>query len=340
MIRIFATTFAALLGLAFGSFLNVCLSRWPDGESVVRPRSHCRSCLHQLAWWENVPLLSWCMLKARCRCCHSRIPARYPVVELIVGVLWGLAAWQIPYEEIVEQIIRGTDLPLAAVGPNLLMAVGAMIFYWLLVALALFDAEHLWLPDKLVLPGIVLGVGFQIVHSTTFGQTAFHSQRVDWHSLLIALLGILVSAGLVLLIRWVYWLIRHQEGIGLGDAKLMALLAAWLGLPGALLSFGIGVLLGSLVALALLPGSLRKRSAPETKKMDAEKMRTGEMGAEEMKIRETDSADPNEETGQTTEPPPWALIQLPLGTFLCIGGVVSQVAGREIIAAYLRWAGL
>src|ERR1700683_5850155 len=73
MIRILGTIFAGLLGLAFGSFLNVCLSRWPEGESVVSPRSHCRNCDHELAWWENVPLVSWLALRGRCGNCHSRI---------------------------------------------------------------------------------------------------------------------------------------------------------------------------------------------------------------------------------------------------------------------------
>jgi leader peptidase (prepilin peptidase)/N-methyltransferase len=112
------------------------------------------------------------------------------------------------------------------------------------------------------------------------------------------LLGILAAAALVLLIRWVYWLIRRREGIGLGDAKLMALLAAWLGLPRALVAFGIGAVLGACAALVLL-------------------------------------AIPNR--GNATEE--WSLRKLPLGTFLCVGGIVSILWGQPIIAAYLRWAG-
>jgi leader peptidase (prepilin peptidase)/N-methyltransferase len=113
-----------------------------------------------------------------------------------------------------------------------------------------------------------------------------------------SILGIFVAAGLILLIRWIYWLIRYREGIGLGDAKLMALLAAWLGLPGALLAFGLGVTLGALVAVVLL-------AVPSTK----------------LDLRG------------------WAAQKLPLGTFLCVGGLVSSLWGGPIIAAYLRWAG-
>jgi leader peptidase (prepilin peptidase)/N-methyltransferase len=115
---------------------------------------------------------------------------------------------------------------------------------------------------------------------------------------LSAALAILAAASLILLIRWLYKLIRHQEGIGLGDAKLMALLAAWLGLPGALLAFALGSILGALAALVLL-------AAPSAR----------------------------------TNPKSWATSKLPLGTFLCIGGIVSSLWGQPMIAAYLRWAG-
>jgi leader peptidase (prepilin peptidase)/N-methyltransferase len=93
MMRIFGTIFAGVMGLAFGSFLNVCLSRWPAGESVVSPGSHCRQCGRSLAWWENLPLLSWLVLRGRCRTCHVWIGWRYPLVEFSVGVLWSYSAW-------------------------------------------------------------------------------------------------------------------------------------------------------------------------------------------------------------------------------------------------------
>src|SRR5215469_892037 len=94
MIRIFSTVFAGLLGLAFGSFLNVCLSRCPAGESIVRPASHCRNCGHVLAWWENVPLVSWAALRGHCRQCGAWIGSRYVIVEAAVGGLWAFRAFQ------------------------------------------------------------------------------------------------------------------------------------------------------------------------------------------------------------------------------------------------------
>jgi leader peptidase (prepilin peptidase)/N-methyltransferase len=283
MIRILGTIFAGLLGLAFGSFLNVCLSRWPAGESVVKPRSHCRNCEHTLAWWENVPLASWAVLRGRCRKCGTAIGWRYPLVELAVGVLWTIDAWH----------SYPAFFPLE-------YAAGLMILTWILVALAVLDAEHLWLPNALTLPGIALGVAWVFIQGEQFGW-ALEMPPSPWADAKEAgkwLLGILAAAALILLIRWLYKLVRKREGMGLGDAKLMALLAAWLGLPGALLAFGLGAVIGSIVGLGLLLVPASRRGA-ET----------------------------------------WAGSKLPFGTFLCIGGIVSSLWGQSMIAAYLRWAG-
>ncbi len=124
------------------------------------------------------------------------------------------------------------------------------------------------------------------------------SWKTAGESIVIAAIAAVCSAGLILVVRWTYWLIRRREGIGLGDAKLMAMLGAWLGFPSALLSFVIGVMLGALFAINLL-------TTPAAK-------------------RESDA---------------WSLARLPLGTFLCIGGIISTLWGQPIINAYLHWAG-
>ena len=292
MIRALGTTLIGILGLAFGSFLNVCLSRWPTGESIVHPRSHCMSCGRTLAWWENVPLVSWLALRGRCRSCRAWIGWRYPLVELAVGVTWSLIAWRF--------LDRALDLPGTAFSLELSRIFGRMIFCWLLIALAAFDAEDLWLPDRLTWPGIAIGFVYSLI-PIPFGSTfalVHVGNNVHVQAAVASLISILLAAGLILLIRWIYWLIRRREGIGLGDAKLMAMLGAWLGLPGALLSFGLGVVLGSIAALVLLLlPSMRK----------------------------------------STEG--WANIKLPLGTFLSVGGIVSSLWGERMIGAYLRWAG-
>jgi leader peptidase (prepilin peptidase)/N-methyltransferase len=302
MIRTLATLFAGLLGLAFGSFLNVCLSRWPQCESVVAPRSHCRTCDRTLTWWENIPLASWLALRGRCRTCRTWIGCRYPLVEAAVGALWAIQTF----------FFFGNLNEGALWNPSLLYFSAFQIalnclFLWLLVALAMLDAENLWLPDWLTLPGIALGLLFaasepwilaRIGASTDLPRTeGLEGARWGlWTPACYRLLACIAAAGIILLIRWLYWLVRRREGLGLGDAKLMALIAAWLGLPGALLSLVIGVTIGSLAAVVLL---LRRSPGNEH----------------------------------------WSQLKLPLGTFLCIGGIVSSLWGQLIIDAYLRWAG-
>ena len=294
MTRVLGTAFAGLLGLAFGSFLNVCLSRWPAGESVVKPRSHCRACGRTLAWWENVPLASWLALRGRCRTCGVWIGWRYPVVELAVAFSWALVAWRLFDWTLVPEL--STRSILIGFGA----AIAHAVFLWLLVALAALDAEHLWLPDRLTLPSIALGVVSGAILIPFDGAFALFRWGGNTHlqAGIASLLSGGIAASIVLIIRWLYWLIRRREGVGLGDAKLMAMLAAWLGLEGALLAFGIGVVLGASVAIVVL---MRRPK--------------------------------NDEAGE------WAATKLPLGTFLCIGGIVSGLWGQQIIGAYLRWAG-
>jgi leader peptidase (prepilin peptidase) / N-methyltransferase len=302
MIRIFGTTLAALAGLAFGSFLNVCLSRWPAGESVVKPRSHCRACGRTLSWWENVPLLSWLALRGRCRTCGSGISWRYPLVEFAVGVLWGTIVWQALSNVVIQPVSTSSQI-VVSYSPrflleHFLMIFGKMALTWILVGLAGLDAERLWLPDIATLGALVLGVAVTFLRGD-FLLPIGSRETSPLENLLGIALALILAAGVVLLIRWIYWLVRRREGIGLGDAKLMAMLAAWLGLPGALLSFAIGVVLGACVALIFL-------------------------------------AIPAARRGSET----WALTKLPLGTFLCIGGIISSLWGGQIINAYLRWSGL
>ena len=251
MIRIFGTIFAGLLGLAFGSFLNVCLSRWPEGESIALPRSHCRQCGRTLTWWENVPLLSWLALRGRCRTCRAWIGWRYPLVELAVGALWAFSFWKILHPGLLP------DSSPVFFYDAVALLLGNAILYWLLIALAVLDVENLWLPNWITLPGIVLGFAFVVLRGALsaampmVGKSGSMKYAAE-HAAIGSILSILAAAGLILLIRWTYRLVRRREGIGLGDAKLMALLAAWLGFPGALLAFGLGVLLGSLAAVILL----------------------------------------------------------------------------------------
>lgn len=300
MIPIFATVAAALAGLAFGSFLNVCVTRWPAGESIVKPRSHCRSCTRTLSWWENIPLLSWIALRGRCRTCGEWIGWRYPLVELAVGASWSVIAWQ-TVSHLVE-LADSVSPTVMSFSPRFMLVLaltlsGKMVFTWILVGLAALDAEHLWLPDALTLPGICLGITVTLLRGDYLG--GHRSPNAPLSSLFLNIaFTILASAAIVLFIRWTYWLVRRREGMGLGDAKLMAMLAAWLGLKGAVLSFGLGIVLASIAAFVLLALPVARRSSAT-----------------------------------------WSATRLPLGTFLCIGGIVSTLWGQQIISTYLLWAG-
>lgn len=299
MIGTYGWILAGLLGLVFGSFLNTCASRWPNDESAIKPRSHCHSCGRTLAWWENVPLLSWLALRGHCRTCKAAIGWRYPFVELAIAVLWAFTVWQI--FNAAPELNTWTLSYNACV--NLVNGIARMIFLWLLVALAVLDAENLWLPDRLTLPGIALGLVLGVTRATFEALLVFGGGFATWkHFASVAIvfwfLGAVVAAGVVLLIRFVYRMVRDQEGIGLGDVKLMAMIGGWLGIKFALLSLGIGVLFGAVYALYLLarPSKLENK---------------GEAGQQ----------------------------KLPFGAYLCLGAIVSTFWATQIIATYQRLAG-
>ena len=207
----------ALIGLVVGSYLNVVVHRLPRGISTVRPRSACPSCSAPLRALDNVPLLSYLALRGRCRSCGARISPRYPLVELATAVLFVACLLTFGWR---------------------LQAVAAAVFCALILALALIDLEHLILPDKLTLPGIGVGLALQ--------------PWIDGVSLLDAVVGALVGAGLLILLINVWYWLREEEGMGLGDVNLLALIGAFLGWQGVLLALFGGALAGALVGLSLL----------------------------------------------------------------------------------------
>ncbi len=299
MIRILGTVLAGLLGLFFGSFLNVCASRWPKGESVVRPRSHCRHCGRPLAPWENIPLVSWLALRGRCHTCKAWIGWRYPVVEFAVGALWASSAWlTMPWFADLH-----TPTLVYAAWVEIVSGAGQMIFLWLLVALAVFDAENLWLPDRLIWPGIGLGLVMAVARKTLDAFLLFHGGFDVWKHMVSGavatwFLGAVVPAGGLVLIRILYLIVRHKEGIGMGDVKLMAVIGGWVGVRLAIFTFGFAVILGTLVALVWLVGRFG-RSKDE----------------------------------------PWGAKRLPFGTFLCVGATICIFWTTPVMAAWQKWFG-
>lgn len=207
----------AALGLIVGSYLNVLVYRLPRAKSTVLPRSQCPFCGGVIRARDNIPLLSFLLLKGRCRRCTAPISWRYPLIESLTGLLFVLCL----------RIFGFT-----------LEALASALFGCLMILLAGIDLEHFLLPDRITLPGIVGGL---VVQPWLSGVT-----------FLEAVVGILAGAGaLILLINFWYWL-RSEEGMGLGDVNMMALIGAFLGWQGALTALVLAAASGALIGIALM----------------------------------------------------------------------------------------
>ncbi len=275
----FPALFGAVVGAVFGSFLNVVRVRMPEGESIAHPRSHCTRCGQTLKWWQNIPMLSWLLLRGRCHFCREKISPLYPLIELATSLLWACCA--------VTALTGGGT---AAV--RIAQGAAQAIFCWGMVLLAALDWEQLWLPDRITLPMIGLGLLWQWLRASMASQVPSVLQMellrsVGLHAtrgtaVLMAVFAALAGAGIVLVIRLAYWLVRRREGMGLGDAKLMAALGAWLGFSAMVDAF-LAAVLGAFVAAMVWLGVVRWR-------------RSGEA---------------------------WASLPLPLGTFLALTAVAE-----------------
>ncbi len=226
-----ASLLAFLFGLLIGSFLNVCIYRMPRDLSVVRPRSFCPSCRNPIAWYDNVPLLSFAILGGRCRRCGARISWRYPAVELLTGLLF-----------------LSVVLPL---GANL-AALKWCVFGAVTMGLLFSDLEQRILPDEFTIGGAVVGIGLAALVPMDYGYVQWFL-RSTWNPRLAsvgeAVLGTILTGGLLWMMGALYRVLRHKEGLGLGDVKMVAMTGAFLGLQGALQTLIIGSVLGSIIGL-------------------------------------------------------------------------------------------
>ena len=236
---------AALAGLLIGSFLNVCVFRLPRDLSVVRPRSFCPGCEKMIVWYDNIPLVSYLLLGGRCRHCKERIPLRYPIVELTTAAAFGICA--------------------AALGPTL-AAAKYCVFSAILITLIASDLEERILPDEFTLGGTALGLIFAVfVPIVRPDEAAFASFLVPaslnwrWHSLTESAIGAGLASGMIWFVGWAYEKLRHREGLGFGDVKMIAMIGAFLGLRWALLTLIAASLFGSIGGLAYI--FIRKKDA-------------------------------------------------------------------------------
>jgi leader peptidase (prepilin peptidase) / N-methyltransferase len=300
---------AFLLGLLFGSFLNVCISRLPEHRSISKPRSHCPHCGHTIRWFDNIPLLSWLLLQAKCRKCRAPVSWQYPFVELITGIWFfvgGNRLWQSFFVEGYIPVQRSSDASIQLA----ILAVGFTILGFLLIGLLVMDWQTHILPNAFTFAGIAIGF-FLVCLQAVFLPTGADDIRLNpRHSLRMSSPGSFAARGnvfltgterlvfgrlaaivgailILLLVRWLYKAIRRQEGLGLGDVKLLAMIAAFLGFWPSVLALFIAFITAAVFAVYLL---LRRNATSTT--------------------------------------------PLPFGSFLCLGGLVAALAGEPMIAWY------
>jgi leader peptidase (prepilin peptidase) / N-methyltransferase len=215
---------AGVLGLCVGSFLNVCVHRLPRRQSVVHPGSRCPACGRDLRWFHNIPVVSWIVLRGRCGHCGAAISLRYPLVEITTAVL--------------------IVLVVALTPPGPLLA-SRLVLIVALIVLFMIDLEHQILPNAITLPGIAVGLAFSVVAPP---------------GPLDALLGVLLGAGVLYGIAIGYYLLRGEEGMGMGDVKMLAMIGAFLGWRAVLLTLILSSFAGALVGVIMLSskgGSMR-----------------------------------------------------------------------------------
>lgn len=225
-----------VLGASLGSFLNVCISRWPADLSVVRPRSRCPRCERGIAWHENIPLLSWVLLRGRCRGCRLPISVQYPAVELVVALGW-----------VASFVAFGLTFEAARVA----------VFGTILFGIAVTDAMTYLIPDGFTITGLVLVLAAAITNFFLGEPSLFAS---PW----AALIGACAGAGAITIIGWLAEVIMKREAMGFGDTTLMAMVGAALGPERSLLTIIMGAFVGAVVFVLIVGPIVRWRNRGST----------------------------------------------------------------------------
>ena len=225
----FELTAAVLFGGLIGSFLNVCIHRLPLKESLLWPGSRCPGCAAMISWYDNLPILSFVLLRGRCRACRRRISWRYPLVEALNAAGYGLIVWRFGLSAI---------------------ALTYLLLWSALIVISFIDLDHMIIPDLITIPGIVLGL---VVGTLLLPNW--------WDSLL----GFLVGGGILYFMAWISPYLFGKEGMGGGDIKLLAMIGAFLGWVPAILTIFLGSVLGSVVGLMLIGVRAIRREAHQSR---------------------------------------------------------------------------
>ena len=216
MTQTWLLVFAGLIGACIGSFLNVVIYRLPLGQSLVKPPSRCPKCGYWLKWYDNIPIFGWLLVGGRCRECKNGISMQYPIVELITAVLFVIVVWVTP--------------------PGPLLA-SRLLLVCILIALFGIDLEHQILPNSITLPGIAAGLLLSTIAPPGLRD---------------ALIGTVLGGGVLYAIAWGYYLWRREEGLGMGDVKMLAMVGAFLGWKMVLVTLVLSSFSGALIGVALI----------------------------------------------------------------------------------------
>jgi leader peptidase (prepilin peptidase) / N-methyltransferase len=313
---IFLASVAVALGLLFGSFLNVVVYRVPRGESIVWPGSRCPGCGRPIRAFDNLPVLSYLFLLGRSRCCKTKISPRYPIIEAIGG-LYALAIARIQ----IETLPADTSIAVALGWFSSSLALGLA-----LLALAFIDLEHLYLPDPITFGAIALGlVTIPLRHQVTWVES-------------------LIGGAVGFLVVWLpfdrlYRIIRGRVGMGLGDAKLVALAGVWFGWQGAVFALLAGAVQGTLILIAVIAahGKLEEPKAVQAEREAAAQKLAEAEGDERARLAREIAADPVLSSPAATG---IAAARIPFGPFLVLAIIEYQLFGQAVILPWLFDSGI
>lgn len=316
----------AVLGLVFGSFGNVVVWRLPRGESLSEPPSHCPKCGHAVRWRDNVPVLSWLLLRGRCRDCGEPISVRYPLVEAGSALLW-----------LASGVVFGISV----------RALACAVLLYLLLLLSLIDVEVLRLPNVLVATLAGLGAAFAVAYQVT-GAPSVPLLQGDaaWLGgpVASAAMGAALGAGVSGLVAAVYGLVRRRSGLGMGDVKLLAAIGVFTG-PWVLMVYVLGNILGAAGVLLSLIGARgsEQAGADAGESSAALAVDTGSAApAMRPEGPATDEATTGGEGPATVPAPPegFSTRRIPFGPYLAAATLVTVFAGPAIWTWYLSLIGL
>ena len=288
---------AFVWGAIWGSFLNVVIHRLPEGRSLVRPASHCPRCEHTLAWWQNVPIFGWLLLRGRCHYCREPISVRYPLVELLTAVL-----------SVAVLLVSVRSVPSAELYDVLSLYLYRFIFVGLLVAITFIDLDLRIIPHELTITGMVVGFGGSFLFGR-FTGVGFAESGI----------GALIGGGIIFLIIQVYFWVRKREGMGGGDFMMMGMLGAWLGYESILFIMFASSMQGTLAAVVLFATGRGHEAAPTQEAPSGDEVPAG---------------DPD---GPLDEDASFRTMEVPFGPFLAVAALEWVFFEPQIRALLFAW---